>query len=74
MGACSAHVFSGFSLLNFKELELDWNFFERIRTIRNKNKYLGYDITKEKWLKIELQTDLYISTIKRAIEKEINLK
>ena len=61
-------------MLNFKELELDWNFFERIRTIRNKNKYLGYDITKEKWLKIELQTDLYISTIKRAIEKEINLK
>ncbi|MDD5649528.1 MAG: hypothetical protein PHF86_03810 [Candidatus Nanoarchaeia archaeon] len=61
-----------FIIINFPELELDWTFFEAIRIMRNKNKYLGADITKEMWKKIEMQTDLYISTLNKEIEKRMN--
>src|SRR3989344_6303609 len=37
-----------FIILNFQELDFDWNFFETVRVIRNKNKYLGLDISREK--------------------------
>lgn len=47
-----------FVILNFPELELDWAFFEVIRTARNRNKYQGMDISKELWNKVSLQTDL----------------
>ncbi|MBU0456727.1 MAG: hypothetical protein ABH824_07590 [Nanoarchaeota archaeon] len=59
-----------FIVLNFEELGLDWNFLENIRTIRNKNKYQGLDISKLMWRSVELQFDIYIS----AIEKEIKEK
>ncbi len=60
-----------FILLKFPELELDWIFFEAIRTARNQNKYKGADITKEMWKKAEMQMDLYISTLKKDIEKRL---
>jgi len=60
-----------FIVLNFKELELDWKFFETIRNIRNFNKYRGTDITKETWKKVELQVNLYISALKKEIEKRL---
>lgn len=59
-----------FIVLNFPELELDWNFFETIRNMRNQNKYKGMNISKEMWKKVELQIDLYISTIKKALEEK----
>ena len=58
-----------FIMLNYPELELDWNFFEKVRSDRNKNKYAGEDIAKEKWKEVELRFDLYISTLNREIEK-----
>lgn len=58
-----------FIILNYPELELDWNFFEKVRSIRNKNKYAGEDIAKEKWKEVELRFDLYISTLSKEIEK-----
>jgi len=58
-----------FIILNFAELELDWNFFEIIRNMRNHNKYQGFDIKQEMWKKIKLQMDLYISAIKEYIER-----
>ena len=61
-----------FIILNFPDLELDWNFLERIRTIRNQNKYQGTDITKEMWMKAELQIDLYISAIKKELEEKLD--
>lgn len=60
-----------FIILEFPELELDWKFFETIRNIRNHNKYLGTDITKEIWKNAEFQIDLYILTIKKEIEKKL---
>ena len=60
-----------FIILKFPELELDWNFFEMMRNIRNQNKYKGADITKEMWKKVETQADVYISTLKKEIEKRL---
>ena len=61
-----------FIVLHFENLELDWNFLENIRTIRNRNKYQGLDISKIMWQSVELQFNLYISTIKKEIEKRID--
>ena len=60
-----------FIILHFKDLELDWGFLENIRTIRNKNKYQGLDIRKEMWKSAEMQLDVYISTLKKEIERRL---
>ncbi len=60
-----------FITLNFKELELDWDFFESIRTIRNKNKYQGLDVSENMWKSVELQFDLYISTLYKSLETRL---
>ena len=60
-----------FIILNFPELDFDWTFFETIRNMRNRNKYRGTDIREDMWKKIELQTGLYISTLKKEIEKRL---
>lgn len=57
--------------IKFPELELDWNFFERIRTTRNRNKYEGSDISRSDWRTIEIQIRLYVSTIKQALKKKL---
>jgi hypothetical protein len=62
-----------FIILNYPELDLDWNFFEQIRNTRNKNKYVGEDITKQKWKELELKFDIYISTLNKEIQKNIDL-
>ncbi|NQV08415.1 hypothetical protein HQ529_01030 [Candidatus Woesearchaeota archaeon] len=60
-----------FIVLNFPELELNWDFFETVRSIRNRNKYNGKDIIKEIWKKVEFQIDLYTSTLKKEIERRL---
>lgn len=42
-----------------------------IRNARNQNKYKGVDITREMWKKVEMQTDFYISILKKEIEKKL---
>ena len=61
-----------FIVLNFKELDLDWKFLEKIRKTRNKNKYQGEDITEEIWKQSELQFDNYILKIKDYIEEKLD--
>ncbi|MDP3698206.1 MAG: hypothetical protein Q8R47_01325 [Nanoarchaeota archaeon] len=61
-----------FVVLHFKDLELDWAFLENIRTVRNRNKYEGLDISKEMWKSAELKFDLYISAIKKEIENRLH--
>lgn len=58
-----------FIILNFREMELDWNFLESIRTVRNQNKYRGADISRDAWKMHEAGFDVYISTLKKEIEK-----
>lgn len=53
------------------ELELDWGFFEKIRTKRNGANYYGEKITYDDWKNAELQIKLYISTLKKEINKKL---
>ncbi|MBI5392534.1 hypothetical protein HZA96_01570 [Candidatus Woesearchaeota archaeon] len=55
-----------------KELELDWNFFERIRTKRNGINYYGQKVTYDNLKSIEIQVKLYISLLEKEITKKIN--
>lgn len=56
---------------NYPELELSWEFLEQIRTKRNRINYYGEQITYDDWKKIELQLNLYISTLKKEIKKNL---
>ena len=60
-------------ILNFPNLEFDWDFLESLRDTRNQNKYQGSDIPEETWKKAELRIDLYISALKENIERRIGL-
>ena len=54
------------------ELELDWNFFEKIRTRRNGIHYYGTSRSWHDWKEIELQVTLYIRILKDEILKKLN--
>lgn len=53
------------------ELELDWAFFEKVRTKRNGVEYYGQKTIREDFVSIEVQMSLYISTLKKAIDKKL---
>ncbi len=57
--------------VKFPELELDWNFFEKVRIKRNGANYYGEKVTYEDWKTAEVQIKLYISTLKKEIEKKL---
>ena len=57
-----------FITLNFNDLD-DWEFFETIRTMRNKNKYMALDISKNMWQQVELRLDLNVSLISKQIKE-----
>jgi len=61
-----------FVVLNFKDLEFNWDFLESIRTTRNKNKYQGLDISKQMWKDVEMQFDVYIAVLINEIKNKIN--
>jgi uncharacterized protein (UPF0332 family) len=53
------------------DLELDWNFFEKVRSARNRNKYEASEISQKDWKIVEIQMKLYISTLKREVEEKV---
>jgi|SRR3989344_473030 len=53
------------------ELELDWNFLEKVRTKRNGIQYYGNPANYGDWKEIEVQINLCINTIKKALEKKL---
>ena len=57
--------------VRYKELELDLNFFDKIRTARNGIQYYGTPIDMDYWAKNKVQLNLYIQTIKKAIETRL---
>lgn len=57
--------------MKMADLELDWNFFEKVRTKRNGTYYYGDQITYKDWKSAEVQMNLYISTLKKEIEKKL---
>jgi len=52
-------------------LELDWNFFEKIRTKRHGVNYYGSRITYEDWKAIEAQIRVYLSTLRKSVLKSL---
>ncbi len=56
----------------YSHLELDWDFFEKIRTKRNGIHYYGASISKFEFKEIQVQLKLYVLVIKKEID--INLK
>lgn len=62
-----------FALLCTKhpELELDWSFFEKVRTKRNGINYYGERVSYEDWKSIEVQMKIYISTLRKEITKRL---
>jgi hypothetical protein len=53
------------------ELELDWGFFDKVRTKRNGSMYYGEAISYDDWKEIEIQINLYINTLKTAVEEKL---
>jgi len=53
------------------ELELDWNFLEKVRTKRNGIQYYGILVQHKDWKEIELQINLYITTLKNEVEQKL---
>lgn len=53
------------------ELELDWEFFEKIRTKRNGIHYYGVPALYADWKEIEVQIKLYIQTLHRGVEDQL---
>ncbi|HIJ01619.1 hypothetical protein J4399_04875 [Candidatus Woesearchaeota archaeon] len=53
------------------ELDLDWNFFEKIRTKRNGINYYGVPVNRQDWKTIELQASIYIKTLHRKLKEKI---
>ncbi|MBS3137390.1 hypothetical protein J4232_03080 [Candidatus Woesearchaeota archaeon] len=55
------------------ELEMNWEFFEKVRTKRNGINYYGKPVTYEDWIIVELQFTLYINKLKEEIKKKLKI-
>ncbi len=56
---------------NHEELDLDFGFFETVRTKRNAINYYGESISYGYWKSVELQMKLYISILTKEIKERI---
>jgi hypothetical protein len=54
-----------------KELEFDLNFLDEIRTKRNGICYYGTPVDVSYWNSVKLKIDVYIRTMKKAIEDKL---
>ena len=54
------------------ELELSWDFLEGLRTKRNGIQYYGTPVTYVEWKHLELQLNIYIKTMRKVVEENIN--
>ncbi len=60
------------ALCNIKDLELNWDFFEKIRTMRNGINYYGRQVSFQEWKEVEMHFALYSSTLKKEIERRLS--
>jgi hypothetical protein len=49
------------------ELELDWNFFEKVRVKTDAVNHYGQQISYADWKEIELQMNVYVGSLKREV-------
>lgn len=55
------------------ELELEWGFFEKVRTKRNGINYYGSLVMMKDWKEAELQMNLYLNLLKEEIKKRLQV-
>lgn len=53
------------------ELELEWNFFEKVRTKRNGSVYYGQQIIFQDWNSVKVQMLLYLKMMNNRLEIKI---
>ena len=53
------------------ELDLNWDFFEKVRTKRNGINYYGIPVDSNDWKDVELQFNLYIKKLREEIKKRV---
>jgi hypothetical protein len=53
------------------ELELNWDFFEKVRTKRNGINYYGTLVTEKDWKEVALEFQLNIKLLKENIEEKL---
>lgn len=53
------------------ELELSWEFFEKVRTKRNGIHYYGTPVTAQDWKETDIQFTLYTKKLFEEIEKKL---
>lgn len=53
------------------EIEFSWSFLEEVRRKRNRSIYYGEPATYQDWKRIELQLNVYIATIRKAIQEKL---
>lgn len=53
------------------EFDFSWEFLESVRRKRNRSIYYGEPATYADWKHIEFQLNLYINTLKKAIEEKL---
>ncbi len=56
----------------YPELELDWDFFERVRAKRNSIEDSATIVSERDWKEVELQFKLYISSLKKEMEEKVS--
>ncbi len=54
------------------ELELNWDFFEKVRTKRNGIQYYGSQIVEKDFKEVALEFDLTINLLIQTIENKLN--
>ena len=64
------HCLFAYVCKNHPELELNWGFFEKVRTKRNGIHYYGTSVKQPDWKEVELQIRLYTKAIRQAIEEK----
>lgn len=65
------HCLFAYLCKNHPELDLDWNFFEKIRTKRNGFDYYGSLITYEDWKEVEVQIKLWLKVLRKTVGDRI---
>jgi uncharacterized protein (UPF0332 family) len=53
------------------DFELNWEFFEKVRTKRNGINYYGTPVTEKDWKEVELQFKLSLKLLKEEIEHRL---
>ncbi|RLE45077.1 hypothetical protein DRJ22_05100 [Candidatus Woesearchaeota archaeon] len=60
-----------FVCIKHPELELNWEFFEKIRTKRNGINYYTSKVSEKDWKEVQLEFDININLFMKEIKKKI---